>query len=73
MITLFDFLTVACFIGVVVAFFQLTQREPRILLHLLLCGVVFAIANQLGNAGSTLLALVLLAAGVGYGVLVIRG
>jgi predicted branched-subunit amino acid permease len=73
MITPFDLLTVACFIGVVIAFFRWTEREPRTLVHLLLCGVVFAVANQLGNDGSTLFALVLVVAGVGYSVLVIKG
>jgi hypothetical protein len=73
MLTLFDFLTVACFIGVAIAFFLLTEREPRKLLHLLLSGVLFAVANQLGNAGSTLFGLILILAGIGYGVLVIRG
>jgi hypothetical protein len=73
MLTLFDFLTVACFIGVAIAFFLLTDREPRKLLHLLLSGVLFAVANQLGNAGSTLFGLILILAGIGYSVLVIRG
>jgi hypothetical protein len=73
MLTLFDFLTVACFIGVALAFFLFTEREPRKLLHLLLSGVLFAVANQLGNADSTLFGLILILAGVGYSVLVIRG
>jgi hypothetical protein len=72
MLTLFDFLTVACFVGVAIAFFLLTEREPRKLLHLLLSGVLFAVANQLGNAGSTLFGLILILAGIGYGVLIIR-
>jgi len=73
MITFFDFLTIACFMGLVLAFFQLTSREPRMLLHFLLCGVIFAVANQVGNAGSTVFALCLIAASIGYAVLVIRG
>jgi hypothetical protein len=73
MLTLFDFLTVVCFIGVVIGFLLLTEREPRKLLHLLLCGVLFAVADQLGNAGSTLFGLILIIASVGYSVLVIRG
>jgi predicted branched-subunit amino acid permease len=73
MTTLFDFLTVACFIGLVIAFFKLTERDMRTLLHLLLSGIAFAIANQVGNAGSTVLASVLIGAGVGYAVLVIQG
>lgn len=72
MLTLFDFLTVACFLGVALAFFLLTEREPRKLLHLLLSGVLFAVANQLGNSGSMLFGLILILAGVGYSALIIR-
>jgi hypothetical protein len=72
-VTLFDIVTVVCFLGLVAAFFQFTQREPRTLLHMLLSGVVFAVANQIGNAGSTLLALALIVAGIGYAVIAIRG
>jgi hypothetical protein len=70
--TLFDFLTVTCFIAVVIGFFLLTDRAPRKLLHLLLPGILFAVANQLGDAGSTLFGLILIFAGLGYSVLVIR-
>ena len=72
MLTLFDFATVACFIGMAIGFFLLTDREPRKLLHLLLSGLLFAVANQLGNAGSTLFGLVLILAGLGYSALIIR-
>lgn len=70
--TLFDVITVVCFIGVAAGFFFLTDREPRKLLHLLLSGVLFAVANQLGDSGSTLFGLILILAGVGYSVLIIR-
>jgi hypothetical protein len=70
--TFFDLLTVVCFIAVVIGFFVWTDREPRTLLHLLLPGILFAVANQVGNAGSTIFALILIAAGVGYSVLIIR-
>lgn len=56
----------------VIAFFLLTGREPRKLLHLLLPGILFAVANQLGNSGSTIFALVLMAAGIGYAIFIIR-
>jgi uncharacterized membrane protein YbjE (DUF340 family) len=72
MLTPFDFLTVACLLAVGGGFFFLTDREPRKLLHLLLSGLLFAVANQLGNSGSTLFALVLIAAGLTYSVIVIR-
>jgi hypothetical protein len=72
MFTLFDFLTVACFAGVAIAFFYWTDRDPRKLAHLLLSGALFAVANQLGNAGSMLFASILILAGIGYSVLIIR-
>ncbi len=55
-----------------IALFMLTERESRTLLQLLVSGVVFAVANQLGNAGWTVFALVLVAAGVAYAMLVIK-
>ena len=72
MITFFDVLTVVCFIGLVAAFFRFTNQDTRTLLQFLLSGIVFAIANQVGNAGSMLLAGVLVAAGIGYAFLNIR-
>ena len=64
--TLFDYVTVACFLVSAGAFFTLTNRNPRVLLHLLLSGVAFAVANQVGNSGYAMLAWVLTAAGVIY-------
>jgi hypothetical protein len=72
-ITFFDVLTVACFIALVIAYFMFTARDYRALLQLIVSGIVFAVANQLGNGGSVLLATLLIAAGVGYAVLVVRG
>jgi hypothetical protein len=72
MATFFDVLTVTCFVGLVIAFFQFTGRETRTLVHFILAGVVFAVANQIGNNGSTILALILVFAGAGYAVLVAR-
>lgn len=71
MATLFDVVTVACFAALVLAFFQLTDRQTRTLLQLVLAGVVFAIANQLGNAGSAILAMALIVAGATYAGLVV--
>ena len=73
MTTPFDLLTIACFIGLMMAFFRLTEGDLRTLLHMLPSGFAFAVANQVGNAGATLLALVLMGAGCGYVALVIRG
>jgi hypothetical protein len=73
MATFFDVITVTCFAGLVLAFFQFTNRKTRILVHFLMVGVVLAVANQLGNASETILAFVLIVTGVGYTILVIRG
>ena len=72
MVTLFDFATVACFLGLVGAFFLLTARRHRTLLQLLLSGIAFAVANQLGNAGYILSAAILIIAGIGYAVIIVR-
>jgi len=72
MTTFFDVVTVTCFAGLVIAFFQFTDRETRTLVHFVLAGVVFAVANQVGNGGSMILALILIFAGVAYAVLVAR-
>jgi hypothetical protein len=66
MITVFDVVTVTCFIGLVIYFFRFTEQDTRTLLHFLVSGIAFAIANQVGNAGSAILAIVLIIAGVGY-------
>jgi hypothetical protein len=72
MVTLFDFATVACFFGLVGAFFLLTARRQRTLLHLLLSGIAFAVANQLGNAGYDLSAVILIIAGIAYAAIIVR-
>jgi hypothetical protein len=72
MITPFDYLTIACFCGLVAAFFVWTERDTRTLLHMIIAAVAFAIANQVGNAGLTLFALVLIVAGLGYAFLVVK-
>jgi hypothetical protein len=70
MVTLFDIISVASFIGLVVAFFWWTERDTRTLLHCVISGIVLAVANQLGNAGQTLFALLLIIAGIGYAIIV---
>jgi hypothetical protein len=72
MITFFDVLTVTCFVGLVVAFFRFTDQDTRTLLQFLLSGIVLAIANQVGNGGSAILAGALVVAGVGYAFLNVR-
>jgi hypothetical protein len=70
MVTLFDIISVASFIGLVVAFFWWTERDTRTLLPFVISGIVLAVANQLGNAGQTLFALLLIIAGIGYAIIV---
>jgi hypothetical protein len=71
MTTAFDFLTVACFLGLVTAFALYTERDSRTLKHLLFSAVAFAIANKTGNDGFTVLALVLILLGAGYALLIV--
>jgi len=72
MTTFFDVVTVTCFVGLVIAFFQFTDRETKTLVHFIVAGVVFAVANQVGNSGSVVLAGLLIFAGSTYAVLVAR-
>ena len=72
MTTFFDVVTVTCFAALVIAFFQFTDRETRTLVHFILAGIVFAVANQVGNAGSTILAIVLILVGAIYAFLITR-
>lgn len=72
MSTIFDVITVTCFIGLVLAYFRFTDRELRTLWYMLVSGGVFAIANQVGNAGSVILATILILAGIGWAFLIVR-
>ncbi|MGA2999413.1 XrtV sorting system accessory protein [Bradyrhizobium sp.] len=73
MATIFDFVTVSCFFGLVIAFFQFTDRNTRIMLWLLPAVILLAIANQIGNSGELALATLLISASIGYAILAIRG
>ena len=70
MVTLFDIVSVASFIGLALAFFFWTKRDNRTLLHFVISGAVFAIANQVGNAGQIIFASILLIAGIAYAVVI---
>jgi hypothetical protein len=72
MITVFDVVTVVCFVGLVGVFFRFTGHDTKTLLRFLLSGIVLAVANQVGNAGSTLIAAALVLAGMGYAWLNVR-
>jgi hypothetical protein len=75
--TVYDFVTVICFIFAVLTYFMFTQGGARILAHFMLPAAAFAIANQVGNhAGSNVpmnaLAVILIAAGIGYIYIIVR-
>lgn len=71
--SVYDIVTVACFLGVVGAFVFLTEHDTKTLARLMVSAIAFAVANQLGNAGLSTLAILLIAAGVGYAILIVRG
>jgi hypothetical protein len=75
--TVYDFVTVICFILAVLTYFMFTEGGMRVLAHFMLPAAAFAIANQVGNhAGSdvpmNLLAIILIAAGIGYIYIIVR-
>jgi hypothetical protein len=72
MFTLYDFVTVTCFICVVLTYFIFTEGGTKILAHFMLPAAAFAIANQVGNAGMNVLAVVLIAAGIAYTYIIVR-
>jgi hypothetical protein len=75
--TVYDFVTVICFIFTVLTYFMFTEGGAKILAHFMLSAAVFAIANQVGNhaGGDVLLnalAVILIAAGIGYIYIIVR-
>ena len=72
MTTAFDFLTVACFAGLVAAYLRSPERDTRTLMHLSVSAIVFAVANQVGNSGMTVFGLVLVVAGAAYAAMVVK-
>jgi hypothetical protein len=70
--TFFDVVTVTCFVALLIAFFKFTDRSTRTLINFVLAGIVFAVANQVGNAGGTFLACLLVLSGVGFAFLTVR-
>jgi hypothetical protein len=79
MVTIYDIVTVACFICVAATYFMFTEGGVKMLAHLMLPAAAFAIANQVGNAGlhtgsmyMNVLAVVLIAAGIGYTFIAVR-
>jgi hypothetical protein len=77
MFTVYDFVTVTCFICVVLTYFMFTEGGMKVLAHFMLPAAAFAIANQVGNhAGNdalmNVLAVILIAAGIGYTYIIVR-
>ena len=75
--TVYDFVTVICFIFAVLTFFMFTQGGMRVLAHFMLPAAAFAIANQVGNhagnnAPMNVLAVILIAAGIGYIYIIVK-
>jgi hypothetical protein len=64
--TLFDVVTVTCFVGLVLAFFRFTNRTRRTLIEFVAAGLALAVANQVGNAGETVLAVALILGSLGF-------
>ncbi|MFY9972086.1 MAG: XrtV sorting system accessory protein [Roseiarcus sp.] len=72
MTTVYDIVTVTCFACIVLTYFMFTEGGTKILAHFMLPAAAFAIANQLGNAGMNVLAVILIAAGIGYTFIIVR-
>jgi len=72
MVTVYDIVTVTCFACVVLTYFMFTDGGMKTLAHFMLPAAAFAFANQLGNAGMNVLAIVLIVAGIGYTYIIVR-
>ncbi len=72
MTSIFDFVTVAFFLGLICAFFFLTDGSPKTLIHFVFAAVVLAVADQVGNAGLNILAWIMIAAAAGYAAIIVR-
>ena len=75
--TVYDFVTVICFIFAVLTYFMFTEGGTKVLAHFMLPAAAFAIANQVGNhAGNNVpmnaLAVILIAAGIVYIYVIVR-
>jgi hypothetical protein len=77
--TVYDIVTVTCFACIVLTYFMLTEGGPKVLAHFMLPAAAFMIANQVGNIALKggpdwyhALAIVLIAAGIGYTYILVR-
>jgi hypothetical protein len=69
--TIYDVITVACFMGLAYFYFS-RPRDLATLSKILLSMVLLAVANQLGNRGLTEFAVLLIVASAAYAALVFR-
>jgi hypothetical protein len=79
MSTVYDFVTVVCFVCIVLTYFMFTEGGMKTLAHFMLPAAAFAVGNQVGNValqgGNVFLnglAIVLIAAGIGYTYIIVR-
>jgi hypothetical protein len=72
MSTIFDFLTVGAFVTMAGAYFYLANGDQKVLFRLMVPAISFAVANQLGNKGFPVFAVVLLVAGAAYAIFLFR-
>jgi hypothetical protein len=70
--TIFDVVTMTCFAGLAVAFFRFTDRNRRTLIDFVVAAIALAVANQIGNAGQTVLAVSLILGSLGFVALVAK-
>jgi hypothetical protein len=75
--TVYDFVTVICFLCIALTYFMFTEGGVKLLAHFMLPAVAFAIANQVGNhAGNNVpmhvLAVILILSGIGYTFIIVR-
>ena len=72
MATVFDLLTVGAFLAMVGAYLIWGRGDQRLMMHLMVSGLAFAIANQLGNNGIEVFGVLVALVGAGYAVLCFR-
>jgi hypothetical protein len=75
--TVYDFVTVICFVCIVLTYFMFTDGSMKVLAHFMLPAIAFAIANQVGNHAGTDtvmngLAVILIVAGIGYTFIIVK-
>lgn len=66
MSTIYDFVTVAIFLIVIGLYFQFSMKASQDLKWYLLPGGVCAVANQLGNNGSDIIAWIMIVAAAAF-------